>query len=190
MTKYRSISEPFSPVTVAEKRQFDLGEILHSCNKNNNTEENTEKISSEEENNLEDYYEFRKWCGIRRSTVLLIFYVVSYFSYLLLGGYIMSVLETPNEMDIKNKTRKRKEEFLRNNPNVNRKFFHTIFLPVIISNYCIFLGTEFEELLSLFTESSGHGIGISDEDLDDNNWSLGQSFLFTVTVVTTVGNNN
>ena len=127
MTKYRSISEPFSPVTV-EKRQFDLGEILHSCNKNNNTEENAEKISSEEENNVEDYYEFRKWCGIRRSTVLLIFYVVSYFSYLLLGGYIMSVLETPNEMDIKNKTRKRKEEFLRNNPNVNRKFFYIISL--------------------------------------------------------------
>ena len=127
MTKYRSFSEPFSPVTV-EKRQFDLGEILHSCNKNNNTtEENTEKISSEEEN-VEDYYEFRKWCGIRRSTVLLIFYVVSYFSYLLLGGYIMSVLETPNEMDIKNKTRKLKEEFLRNNPNVNRKFFYIISL--------------------------------------------------------------
>ena len=185
MTKYRSISEPFSPAIV-EKRQFDFVDSVRSKN-NNCTEDEKTEIT---EDDIEDYHEFRRWCGIRRSTVLLIFYVVSYFSYLLLGGYIMSVLETPNEMDIKNKTRKRKEEFLRNNPNVNRKFFHTIFLPVIISNYCIFLGTEFEELLSLFTESSGHGIGISDEDLDDNNWSLGQSFLFTVTVVTTVGNYN
>ena len=58
----------------------------------------------------------------------------------------------------------------------------------LYTNCYIFSGTEFEELLSLFTESSGHGIGVSDEDLDDNNWSLGQSFLFTVTVVTTVGN--
>ena len=121
MTKYRSISEPFSPVTV-EKRQFDLCDLV---SKNNNTEEKTEITK---EDNLEDYHEFKKWCGIRRSTVLLIFYVVSYFSFLLLGGYIMSVLETPNEMDIKNKTRKRKEEFLRNNPNVNRKFFCIISL--------------------------------------------------------------
>ena len=116
MTKYRSISEPFSPAIV-EKRQFDFGD---SVSKNNNcTEDEKTKITEED---IEDYHEFRRWCGIRRSTVLLIFYVVSYFSYLLLGGYIMSVLETPNEMDIKNKTRKLKEEFLRNNPNVNRKY--------------------------------------------------------------------
>ena len=37
------------------------------------------------------------------------------------------------------------------------------------------------------TESSQHGIGVLENDLNDNNWSLGQSFLFTVTVVTTVG---
>ena len=120
MTKYRSISEPFSPAIV-EKRQFDFGD---SVSKNNNcTEDEKTEIT---EDDIEDYHEFRRWCGIRRSTVLLIFYVVSYFSYLLLGGYIMSVLETPNEMDIKNKTRKRKEEFLRNNPNVNRKYVLSI----------------------------------------------------------------
>ena len=50
-----------------------------------------------------------------------------------------------------------------------------------------FSGTEFEHLLHFVTEASQHGIGVLDGDLRDNNWSLGQSFLFTVTVVTTVG---
>ena len=55
------------------------------------------------------------------------------------------------------------------------------------NNFAFFSGTEFEHLLHFVTEASQHGIGVLDGDLRDNNWSLGQSFLFTVTVVTTVG---
>ena len=51
-----------------------------------------------------------------------------------------------------------------------------------------FSGTEFEEMLYFVTESSKRGIGVLDSNLVDNNWSLGQSLLFTVTVVTTIGN--
>lgn len=69
----------------------------------------------------EDDYEFRRWCGVRRSTVLFCFYILSYLTYLVLGGYIMSILETPNEEALKMKTRMVKNKFLARYPNVNRK---------------------------------------------------------------------
>ena len=80
------------------------------------TEENDDEDDEEE-----DIYEFRKWFGIRRSTVLLLFYVISYFSFLFLGGYVMSMLETPHEECLKNKTILMKEDFLKNNPHINRE---------------------------------------------------------------------
>ena len=44
-------------------------------------------------------------------------------------------------------------------------------------------------MLYYVTESSKHGIGVLETDFIDNNWNIGSSLLFTVTVVTTVGNN-
>ena len=51
----------------------------------------------------------------------------------------------------------------------------------------MFAGTEFEQMLLFVTESSKRGIGVLDSQIIDHNWSMGQSLLFTVTVVTTVG---
>ena len=42
-------------------------------------------------------------------------------------------------------------------------------------------------MLYYVMESSKRGIGVLDSNLIEDNWSLGQSLLFTVTVVTTVG---
>jgi hypothetical protein len=53
--------------------------------------------------------------------VLFLFYVVSYCSYLIVGGYIMSILETSNEEDLKATTRLIKENFLLKNPSINSK---------------------------------------------------------------------
>ena len=94
MTKYRSIPEPTVPIT--------------------------EESESEDEENSPDY-EFKKWCGVRRSTVLFVFYVVSYLAYLFIGGYIMSLLETPHEEELKKRTRNLKEHFLQNYPQINSK---------------------------------------------------------------------
>jgi len=147
MTKYKSIPEPRLPTHLETSEQ-----------------ENDEDTGEEAENND---YEFRKCCGFRRSTVLFLFYVVSYCSYLIVGGYIMSILETNNEEDLKATTRLIKENFLLKNPSINR--------------------TEFEQMLLFVTESSKRGIGVLDSQIIDHNWSMGQSLLFTVTVVTTVG---
>ena len=53
--------------------------------------------------------------------MLFLFYVVSYCSYLIVGGYIMSILETSNEEDLKATTRLIKENFLLKNPSINSK---------------------------------------------------------------------
>ena len=66
-------------------------------------------------------FELKKWCGVRRSTVLFVFYFVSYFAYLILGGYVMALLETPHEVNLKTEVKKMKEQFLFDNPNVNSK---------------------------------------------------------------------
>jgi hypothetical protein len=44
-----------------------------------------------------------------------------------------------------------------------------------------------EEFLDFVIRSSQKGISVLDDDATQQNWSLGQSFLFTVTVVTTIG---
>ena len=79
-----------------------------------------EDDAGEEEGENNDY-EFKKWCGFRRSTVLFLFYVISYCSYLIVGGYIMCILETETEQILKAETRKLKEEFLQKYPNINGK---------------------------------------------------------------------
>jgi len=147
MTKYKSIPEPKLPTHIETSEQ-----------------ENEDDAGEEEGENND--YEFKKWCGFRRSTVLFLFYVISYCSYLIVGGYIMCILETETEQILKAETRKLKEEFLQKYPNINE--------------------TEFEQMLYFVTEYSKRGISVLDSSTLDN-WSLGQSLLFTVTVVTTVG---
>ena len=44
-----------------------------------------------------------------------------------------------------------------------------------------------EELLEEVLEAKDLGISVLDKHHQDNNWSYGQSILFTVTVVTTIG---
>ena len=75
----------------------------------------------EEEDELTDY-EFKKWCGVRRSTVLFVFYLVSYLAYLFIGGYVMAILETSHEEDLKQRTRMVKEKFLESYPQINSRF--------------------------------------------------------------------
>ena len=48
-------------------------------------------------------------------------------------------------------------------------------------------GSDLEELLGFVIRTSQNGISVLDSDEYEVNWSLGQSFLFAVTVVTTIG---
>ena len=48
-----------------------------------------------------EQYAYRKWCGVRRSTWLFLFYVSSYVAYLFVGAWAMWFLEVDNETLLK-----------------------------------------------------------------------------------------
>lgn len=68
-------------------------------------------------------YAYRKWCGIRRSTWLLVIYILTYLSFLVVGGYLMGVIEEDNEQRLKREVHNKKRDFLSRNPTVSSKFF-------------------------------------------------------------------
>ncbi len=51
----------------------------------------------------------------------------------------------------------------------------------------VFPDSDLENLLQTSQDFMGKGISILDKDEEEKNWSFGQSVLFTVTVVTTIG---
>ena len=60
-------------------------------------------------------------------------------------------------------------------------------IATVIQSSVFLLGSELEELLQEVLEAKDLGISVLDKHHEDNNWSYGQSILFTVTVVTTIG---
>ena len=109
-------------------------------------------------------YKIRRWMGIRRSTWLLSLYIVAYITYLVGGCALFTCLEQGVEEDIKTGIDLRKKEFIARNPGVAK-----------------------EDLEKLIDDIMYRGISPRRRDFNNSNWSFGQSFLFTVTVVTTVG---
>ncbi|TRY78230.1 hypothetical protein TCAL_04248 [Tigriopus californicus] len=112
-------------------------------------------------------YRYRKWFGVRRSTWFLLFYAVTYAAFLVAAGYAMACLEWENEQFLKAQIHELKSTFLSGHPSVNR--------------------TELEVLLEASITARDRGISILDKNRDEVNWSYGQSLLYTVTVVTTIG---
>ena len=76
-------------------------------------------------------------------------------------------LEADTEKSLRIEAIKRKSDFMMKNPSIN--------------------GSELEEFLDFVLRSNQQGISVLDNDAYEQNWSLGQSFLFTVSVVTTIG---
>lgn len=109
-------------------------------------------------------YRIKRWLGVRRSTWLLSMYIVAYFVYLLGGCLLFAYLEQEVEIDVKTNIELRKDQFLAANPSVSS-----------------------QELENLLDDIMYRGISPRKRDLNRSNWSFGQSFLFTVTVVTTIG---
>ena len=102
---------------------------------------------------------------MRRSTWLLCMYTVAYFFYLVGGCLLFTTLEQGAEDDIKNGIDQRKKEFVAAHP-----------------------GLKDADLEKLIDDIMYRGISPKTRDLTNSNWNFGQSFLFTVTVVTTIGN--
>ena len=113
---------------------------------------------------LQRNYKIKRWLGLRRSTWLLSLYIVAYITYLVGGSALFTCLEQGVEETVKTGIEVRKKEFIAQNPGVSQ-----------------------EDLEDLIDDIMYRGISPRRKDFNDSNWSFGQSFLFTVTVVTTVG---
>ncbi|XP_040576619.1 potassium channel subfamily K member 1 isoform X1 [Lepeophtheirus salmonis] len=105
------------------------------------------------------------WCRIRRSTILFVLYIIGYISYIVCGAYIMFLLETDLEKRLKETIVIEKQHFLKKHPTLRK--------------------SDLEDFLESIL---GHrGISPLAKDQFEQNWSLGQSILYTSTVITTIG---
>lgn len=59
--------------------------------------------------------------GLRRSSLLLILYLLFYLVYLITGGLVFTVLEAPEEEEVKKSIIDAKKAFLASNPSVKGK---------------------------------------------------------------------
>jgi len=111
-------------------------------------------------------YKYKKWCGIRRSTCLLILYIVFYAVFILFGAIVMMVLEEDNLYNLKKEAVEFKRRFTERS-GINE--------------------TELEEFISDIIKFQGSGVSMLDTDLDRTEWNLGEAILFVVTTLTTIG---
>ena len=111
-------------------------------------------------------YKYKKWCGIRRSTCLLILYVLFYTLFILFGAIVMMILEQENRYNLKKEAVEFKRSFIERN-GIDE--------------------TELEQFISAVVKSQGSGASMLDIDLDKSGWNIVDSILFVVTIVTTIG---
>jgi len=111
-------------------------------------------------------YKYKKWCGIRRSTCLLILYIIFYTVFILFGAVVMMVLEEENLYGMKKKAIEFKREFIKRN-NVSE--------------------SELEQFISDVLSFESSGVSMLDGDLYKTEWNIGESILFVVTTLTTIG---
>ena len=111
-------------------------------------------------------YRYKKWCGIRRSSCLLILYIVFYVVFILFGAIVMMVLEEDNLFNLKQEAVKFKQDFVKRN-SINE--------------------TELEEFIANVVNLHSSGVSVLDKDLEKTEWVFGESILFAVTLLTTIG---
>ncbi|XP_066995820.2 potassium channel subfamily K member 1 isoform X2 [Anabrus simplex] len=78
----------------------------------------------------------RQVLGVRRSSLLLLLYVVFYVAYLVTGGLVFAALESPAEMHLKNKVNNARNAFLERYSNV-KGYGHVTPLSKVGKIFCI-----------------------------------------------------
>ena len=119
--------------------------------------------------NKDGKYKYKKWCGFRRSTCILILYIVFYSLFIILGAFSMATLEQDNLNDMKREAIEFKREFIKRN-NVSK--------------------SEIEKFIFDVLNFESSGVSMLDADLNKTEWSLGESILMVVVTVTTIGSNH
>ncbi|XP_022252746.1 potassium channel subfamily K member 1-like isoform X1 [Limulus polyphemus] len=109
----------------------------------------------------------KQCCWVRRSNFLLFGTTVLYLSFLMLGAYMFWWLEYPIEMQIRDQLRLLKKEFLEVFPCVSDEGLEDLIEKIILAN--------------------NRGVSAANNVETEPNWSFGQAFFFSGTVITTIG---
>ncbi|XP_077293567.1 potassium channel subfamily K member 1-like [Arctopsyche grandis] len=109
----------------------------------------------------------KTFCGIRRCSFLLFFYVLLYVAFLVSGGFVFSILEAPEENKARLKLLRTKANFLDKYHDVDED--------------------DLESLIEEVVKAGNRGVSASKNVSGEPNWSFGQSLFFSSTVVTTIG---
>ncbi|KAK8382739.1 hypothetical protein O3P69_011348 [Scylla paramamosain] len=102
-----------------------------------------------------------------KSNVRLLGYSVLYLVFLVLGAAIFSAIEAPEETEMIRYIRRRKEQFL--------------------SNFTCITDSALEDLIVEIITANNRGVSAAKSTGGEHNWSFGQSFFFSSTIVTTIG---
>ncbi|XP_037089633.1 potassium channel subfamily K member 1-like isoform X2 [Pollicipes pollicipes] len=103
----------------------------------------------------------------RRGNVRLLCLVLFYLVFLVVGAAIFSAIESPVEVGIVRSTHRMKKAFLKQHPCVTESDLEDLITEVVLAN--------------------NRGVSASKNISSGSNWSFGQSFFFSATVVTTIG---
>lgn len=92
---------------------------------------------------------------------------IAYLLYLFLGATLFSAIEHPEERALLEKLEQERKDFLAKHAHAGVK------------------GDDLNAYISSVVASSRRGVDLADKNVP--NWSFGQSFLFSATVITTIG---
>lgn len=102
-----------------------------------------------------------------KSNVRLLAYIVLYLVFLVLGAAIFSAIEAPQEIEMIRAIRRRRNNFLADFP-------------------CL-TDADLEALIEEIIKANNRGVSAAKNVTSEPNWSFGQSFFFSSTIVTTIG---
>ncbi|XP_043212872.1 potassium channel subfamily K member 6-like, partial [Amphibalanus amphitrite] len=109
----------------------------------------------------------RRCLCLRRSTCLLLLGTCLYVAWLAAGAAVFSFLEQPAEDRLRSQLNERISQFLEDNQCVPESALEDLITEVVLAN--------------------NRGVSASKNISTGSNWSFGQSFFFSATVVTTIG---
>jgi len=109
----------------------------------------------------------RRCLCVRRSTGLLVTYTLLYVGLLAAAACLFSWLESPPEEQLRRQVEGKVAEFL--------------------EQYSCVPESSLEELITEVVKANNRGVSAANNVSSGANWSFGQSFFFSATVVTTIG---
>ncbi|XP_054729479.1 potassium channel subfamily K member 1-like isoform X1 [Anastrepha obliqua] len=109
----------------------------------------------------------KKWGCVLKQNVRLLCFALFYCVYLAIGSVCFQIVETPVEEELRKAVRLLRANFLQKYPQISDE--------------------DLEEFLNAVITANDRGISPLRNATNEMNWSFGQAFFFSSTVITTIG---